>query len=154
MNSMMKANPFFSGRGGVFGSEGFGDVMGQSHPGAVCSSQSFSYSSMPGKDGKQHVVQKSSAMRRAGNVQENKESHSDSHTGVERMSIQRKLGDKARKIVRGRHNFTGEEVQDDVCVNMDASRGPQFDQEWEQAANRAGLMRIRSSNSRQPSARC
>ena len=60
-------------------------------------------------------------------VQETKESHSDSHTGVERMSVQRKLGDRARKIVRGRNNFTGEEVQDDVSVNMDSSHGPQFD---------------------------
>jgi len=117
----------------------------QSNPGATCSSQSFSYSSISNRNGRDpHVIQKSSSMRRAGNVQETKESHSDSHTGVERMSVQRKLGDRTRKIVRGRNNFTGEEVQDDVSVNMDSSHGPQFDREWESAASQAGLGRLGS----------
>merc|ERR1712086_170617 len=89
---------------------------------------------------------KSSSTRRAGQVLEQKDRHSDSMTGVEGMSRQRKIGERARKITRGR-NQSGKEVQDDVC-NFDDSKAPEFEQEWEQAASKAGLNRHPGSTGR------
>eukprot|EP00656_Telonema_subtile_P030849 TRINITY_DN3381_c0_g1_i4.p1 TRINITY_DN3381_c0_g1~~TRINITY_DN3381_c0_g1_i4.p1 ORF type:complete len:123 (+),score=7.65 TRINITY_DN3381_c0_g1_i4:194-562(+) len=66
----------------------------QSDPSAMCSMQSFSYARKTGPDNKPHVVQKCSSMRRAKGVSERKDLHSDSHTGFERMSVQRGLGDR------------------------------------------------------------
>jgi len=109
-------------------------------PNAVCNSQSYSYSSNQGPDGKPHVVQSSSQMRRAGNVAEMKQKHSDSKSGLERMALQRKLGDRGRKVERSRNmHKPNEDHTNDVCVGMDASYGQQFNQEWEEAAGRAGL---------------
>eukprot|EP00656_Telonema_subtile_P030850 TRINITY_DN3381_c0_g1_i6.p1 TRINITY_DN3381_c0_g1~~TRINITY_DN3381_c0_g1_i6.p1 ORF type:complete len:221 (+),score=16.89 TRINITY_DN3381_c0_g1_i6:194-856(+) len=113
----------------------------QSDPSAMCSMQSFSYARKTGPDNKPHVVQKCSSMRRAKGVSERKDLHSDSHTGFERMSVQRGLGDRSRKIARGRSRHGAQQVQDDVFENLQAEDAPQFDQEWEQAARSAGLAR-------------
>eukprot|EP00657_Telonema_sp_P-1_P009177 TRINITY_DN3352_c0_g1_i1.p1 TRINITY_DN3352_c0_g1~~TRINITY_DN3352_c0_g1_i1.p1 ORF type:complete len:198 (-),score=18.54 TRINITY_DN3352_c0_g1_i1:100-693(-) len=121
--------------------EGFDELSRKaaSCPQGVNSSATTYYCSAPGPNNQPIVVQKSSSTRQAGNVREHKESHADSRTGVERMSVQRSLGDRARKIIRGRSKHSGEQVQDDICINMDSSEGGAFDQAWEQAASRAGL---------------
>lgn len=97
---------------------------------------SFAYSSstvsMGGPGGP--VYQRSITHRAGpGGVSETQESEVDSCSGVERLRVQRRLGDKARTVSKARY-AGGREEHEDYIENMAADDVHQFDEAWQRAA--------------------
>lgn len=66
---------------------------------------------------------------------EKQETERDSSTGVERMSLHRQLGDRARTITREKnHNQGGQEVCHETLQGITQDEATSFDREWTSTA--------------------
>jgi hypothetical protein len=66
-------------------------------------------------------------------IAEKQESLRDSRSGVERISIQRKLGHKQRTLTKQR-NVDGDVTTSEDLQNVEAEEADRFDSEWMSAA--------------------
>jgi len=102
-------------------------------------SQFTSYSSSTvyssGSNGRPAVVVEKTRSSRIGpnGVAESQESLRDSRSGVERLTIERKLNDKARKLTKQR-NHEGIIETTESLENLDEDEASLFDDEWCRAA--------------------
>lgn len=96
----------------------------------VC--QTFAMSSHMGSDGKMHTEKYSSSD--VGNthqkIRECQQAYSNSTTGVDKMGMERQLGDRARKVVKERHRGTMEERSTEMFRGMDESGAGAFDRDF------------------------
>eukprot|EP00440_Ansanella_granifera_P031565 gb/GFBE01034265.1/.p1 GENE.gb/GFBE01034265.1/~~gb/GFBE01034265.1/.p1 ORF type:complete len:281 (+),score=41.99 gb/GFBE01034265.1/:1-843(+) len=144
------AMPFGGGLGGSMMSrfdqmaeemmKGFGPGMGPGSarggggfPGAGSySCQSYAMSSVTGADGKVHTEKYSSSD--VGNtkhgIREAQHAYSNSSTGMDKMGLERHLGDRARKMVKERDRNTMEERSSEMLRGMDEGGRDAFDRDF------------------------
>lgn len=120
--------------GGAMGGRAGGGLGGGQY---AC--QSFAMCSRTGPDGKQHVEKYSSSD--VGNMQhrirESQQAYSNSSTGIDKMALERQMGDQGRKMVRERNRSTMDERATELFRGMDESGKDAFDSRF--AANRGHL---------------
>lgn len=153
----------FDGRPGGFGGFGgfFGSMFGQMNqmmeemdqmmmnqqrgmPGAAMNSmpsggfscQTFSFSSRMGPDGQMHTEQYASSAvgDQSRDMHEVQQMYSNSSTGVDKMSMERQLEGRARKMVKERTRSTMEERQTDMYRGMNEEDATEFDRHWQERA--------------------
>lgn len=131
------------GRGGSMMSsmfEGGGGAMMMSSMSAGGSggftSQTMSFSSRMGSDGKMHTehFSSSSVGDRNRNIYETQQAYNNSSSGVDKMSLERQMDGRGRKVVKERHRETAEERQTDMYKGMNEDQWGEFEQQWNQRA--------------------
>eukprot|EP00026_Physarum_polycephalum_P011522 Phypoly_transcript_11754.p1 GENE.Phypoly_transcript_11754~~Phypoly_transcript_11754.p1 ORF type:complete len:374 (+),score=82.76 Phypoly_transcript_11754:38-1159(+) len=91
-----------------------------------------------GSDG--HVYSSTSSSRRGpGGVIESHQTERDSRVGIDKMTIHRQLGDKARTLTRTRDR-EGREEREEELRGIQEDHATNFDQEWMRAASGAGIL--------------
>ena len=70
-------------------------------------------------------------------ISQTQQAYSDSHSGMEKIGLERSKGNRARKIVKERMN--GQETSRDMLKNIGEDETASFDQDWNQSAMRTGL---------------
>lgn len=94
--------------------------------------QTFAMSSHMGADGKMHTERYVSSDR--GNTQqkirESQQAYTNSTTGMDKMGLERQLGDRARKIVKERDRKTMEERSTEMLRGMDEGGRSHFDRDF------------------------
>jgi len=111
---------------------GAGDPSGQG--GFSCQSMCMSMSMGP--DGQMHTERFSSSTigdneRR---VRETQQAYSNSRSGVDKMSLERQMDDRGRKMVKERSRLTGEERSTNMFRGMQEEHAAEFDSQWQQRA--------------------
>ena len=100
--------------------------------GGSYSCQTYAMSSVMGKDGKMHTEKYSSSD--VGNtnhgIREAQHAYSNSTSGVDKMGLERHLGDRARKMVKERNRFTMEEKSSEMLRGMDEAGRDHFDKDF------------------------
>mmetsp|Transcript_8000 Transcript_8000/g.17508 ORF Transcript_8000/g.17508 Transcript_8000/m.17508 type:complete len:190 (+) Transcript_8000:140-709(+) len=101
---------------------------------------SFSFSSSSvsyGGGGQPQVMyqQSSRTSMGPGGVIEHQEQVRDGRRGTERMTLERRLGDRTRRVIKQR--TADEEETIDQVEGMDQEEKSRFDQEWQQAAQQS-----------------
>lgn len=136
---------------GDFGSMGVGGAMGKpfdemarhlgqgsamAGPGGGCGSgqyqsHSFAMSSVMGPDGKMHTEKFSSADRGhiGQKIRESQQAYSNSTTGVDKMGLERQIGERAHKMVKERDR-TREERSTEMFRGMDERGRDAFDRDF------------------------
>ncbi|CAL1160339.1 unnamed protein product [Cladocopium goreaui] len=101
-------------------------------PGGGSYCQSFAMSSVMGKDGKMHTEKYSSSdVGHTGHgIREAQHAYSNSTSGVDKMGLERHLGDRARKMVKERNRFTMEEKCSEMLRGMDEGGRDHFDKDF------------------------
>eukprot|EP00741_Cyanophora_paradoxa_P017352 tig00020961_g16762.t1 len=128
----------------------FGSLLG----GTSSFSFSSSSSSFSGGPGTVYYSSTSTTRMGPGGVVETQTSVRDGTTGTERIVLERKLGDKGRRIVRER-DATGREQTIDTLENVREDEISQFDEQWRTVAERAlpsSTMARASAGRQQPQA--
>eukprot|EP00929_Paragymnodinium_shiwhaense_P108376 TRINITY_DN74693_c0_g1_i1.p2 TRINITY_DN74693_c0_g1~~TRINITY_DN74693_c0_g1_i1.p2 ORF type:complete len:267 (+),score=57.68 TRINITY_DN74693_c0_g1_i1:78-878(+) len=94
--------------------------------------QTFSMSSVRGADGKMHTEQymSSDVGNRDHGIRERQDAYSNSTTGVDKMGLERQLGDRGRKVVKERDRRTQEERQTEMFRGMDEGGKGAFDRDF------------------------
>mmetsp|Transcript_1089 Transcript_1089/g.2210 ORF Transcript_1089/g.2210 Transcript_1089/m.2210 type:complete len:262 (-) Transcript_1089:84-869(-) len=124
--------------------KGFGDAPGPGGPGGSArgmaampgngsfACQSFAFSSVTGPDGKVHTERfaSSDVGNRAHGIREAQHAYSNSSTGMDKMGLERHLGDRARKVVKERDRNTMEERSSEMLRGMDESGRDTFDRDF------------------------
>lgn len=107
--------------------------------GGSYSCQTFAMSSSMGPDGKMHTERfcSSDVGNREHGVREAQQAYSNSRTGIDKMGLERQLGDRARKMVKERDRSTMEERSTELFRGMDESGRQAFDRDF---AGKAGYM--------------
>mmetsp|Transcript_131356 Transcript_131356/g.232078 ORF Transcript_131356/g.232078 Transcript_131356/m.232078 type:complete len:266 (+) Transcript_131356:166-963(+) len=94
--------------------------------------QTFAMSSHMGPDGKMHTERYVSSDR--GNhqqkIRESQQAYSNSTTGMDKMGLERQLGERARKIVKERDRNTMEERSTEMLRGMDEGGRSHFDRDF------------------------
>mmetsp|Transcript_59078 Transcript_59078/g.93527 ORF Transcript_59078/g.93527 Transcript_59078/m.93527 type:complete len:253 (-) Transcript_59078:70-828(-) len=100
--------------------------------GGSYSCQTFAVSSVMGKDGKMHTEKYSSSdVGHTGHgIREAQHAYSNSTSGVDKMGLERHLGDRARKMVKERNRFTMEEKCSEMLRGMDEGGRDHFDKDF------------------------
>lgn len=117
-----------------FGAAGPGRAGGGLLPGGngqyAC--QTFAMSSVAGPDGKMHTERyvSSDIGNRGQGIRESQQSYSNSSTGIDKMGLERQLGDRARKMVKERDRFSQEERSTELFRGMDDSGRNAFDRDF------------------------
>lgn len=126
------ANEMMQGFGPVPGSGREGGAGGSLPGGGSYASQSFAFSSVTGPDGKVHTERftSSDVGNRDQKIREAQQAYSNSSTGIDKMGLERHLGDRARKIVKERDRNTREERSSEMMRGMDESSRDAFDREF------------------------
>jgi len=155
MHSLMKSAGSMFGFPSIF-DHAFPDWMNmdnmESSGNSFSSFSSSTYCSRGG-NGPGYFVEHSSSTRRSSNgIYEKHESSRDSRTGQEKLMIERKMGDKVRKLVRKRDG-TGHEEQREHLENISPEETSNFDQEWCRAASNSSSLLTGSAFFDQRSAR-
>merc|ERR1719401_2583769 len=117
--------------GSGFGGGGSGS-RGSSGGGGSYACQTFAMSSVMGPDGKMHTERYASSdvgNRQAG-IREAQQAYSNSSTGIDKMGLERQLGDRARKMVKERDRSTMEERSTEMFRGMDESGRDSFDRDF------------------------
>lgn len=108
---------------GNHGSNGVGGnaVTGMGNGQYAC--QSFSMCSRMGPDGKMHTERfaNSEVGNRPQGIREAQQAYQNSSTGVDKMALERQLGDRGRKVVRERDRTTNEERTTELFKGMNES---------------------------------
>eukprot|EP00418_Pyrodinium_bahamense_P017642 CAMPEP_0179104140 /NCGR_PEP_ID=MMETSP0796-20121207/48291_1 /TAXON_ID=73915 /ORGANISM="Pyrodinium bahamense, Strain pbaha01" /LENGTH=260 /DNA_ID=CAMNT_0020802071 /DNA_START=70 /DNA_END=849 /DNA_ORIENTATION=+ len=96
------------------------------------SCQTMVFSATRGQDGQVHTERFTSSSvgdlnRQAREVQQ---AYSNSSTGIDKMSLERQLQGRGRKMVKELCRQTGEERNTDLYKGMSEEHFPQFDQQW------------------------
>eukprot|EP00931_Biecheleriopsis_adriatica_P080017 TRINITY_DN53377_c0_g1_i1.p1 TRINITY_DN53377_c0_g1~~TRINITY_DN53377_c0_g1_i1.p1 ORF type:complete len:265 (+),score=55.27 TRINITY_DN53377_c0_g1_i1:91-885(+) len=104
--------------------------------GGSFSCQTFSFSSVTGPDGQVHTEKYSSSAvgDRSRNMHEVQQAYSNSRTGVDKMSLERQLEGRGRKMVKERQRDSGEERQTEMFRGMTEDDARDFDDHWRQRA--------------------
>lgn len=107
-----------------------------------CSSSYSSYSYSSSGPGSQPVViQKSITERRNGrDMTERHETYSNSAEGIEKATVGRRIGDRARIIEKNRKMGSGEENTLDTLHNLDETTAADFDREWQSRSSSMGRL--------------
>lgn len=129
----------FGGMRGMDPGKMMGGMAGGNLGGGQYACQSFAMCSRMGLDGKQHVEKYSSSD--IGNAQhkirESQQAYSNSSTGVDKMALERQIGEQGRKMVKERNRGTMDERTTELYRGMDESGKDAFDNRF--AANRQHL---------------
>ncbi|CAJ1431911.1 unnamed protein product [Effrenium voratum] len=100
--------------------------------GGSYSCQTFAMSSMTGKDGKVHTERYCSSD--VGNpqhgIREAQHAYSNSTSGVDKMGLERHLGERARKMVKERNRNTMEEKCSEMLRGMDENGRDHFERDF------------------------
>merc|ERR1712172_248219 len=92
------------------------------------------FSSTMGPDGQMRTEKFSSSA--VGNhdrqMREVQQAYSNSDTGIYKMSLERQLDGRGRKMVKEHHRHTGEERHTDMYKGMSEEQYPDFDRDWQQ----------------------
>lgn len=104
--------------------------------GGSYSCQTFMFSSGAGADGKLRTERFASSAvgDYNGQMREVQQAYSNSSTGVDKMSMERQLEGRGRKMVKERSSITGEERTTDMLKGMTEDQSADFDQQWKQQA--------------------
>jgi len=135
------------GGGGIFGQidqmmsqmmgggMGGGQMMGMGGDGGF-SCQTMMMSSSMGEDGKMHTERFASSAigDRARQISEVQQAYSNSNSGMDKMSLERQMANRGRKMVKEVNQFTGEERNTDLYKGMTEAQNAEFDQGWRQNA--------------------
>jgi len=108
-------------------------MMGSSNGGGGgYSCQTMVMSSSMGQDGRMRTEQFSSSTvgDHNGRMREVQQAYTNSHTGVNKMSLERQLGEKGRKMVKEQNKATGEERTADMYKGMSEEEYPEFERDW------------------------
>ncbi|KAK6177548.1 hypothetical protein SNE40_015630 [Patella caerulea] len=81
--------------------------------------------------GAPRVYQASSSQRCRGGVVETKKTERDSRTGVEKVVIGHKIGERVHKIEKQNNRLTGEQVENQEFINLEEEEAEKFDQEFQ-----------------------
>merc|ERR1719324_270363 len=97
--------------------------------------QTMTFSSRTGADGQVHTEHFSSNTvgDRGRGIRETQQAYSNSSTGMEKMSLERQVGERGRKSVKERQR-DGEERQTDMFRGMTEDDTDAFNQQWERDA--------------------
>jgi len=135
MGSMGSMMPFGQGQDPF---EGFDlmNMQGGGGQGGTFMSQSMCISSSMGEDGKMHTERFASSSVGDGGrqIHQKEQAYSNSKTGVDKMSMERQIRDKGRKMVKERTRGSQDEKQTDLFRGMNETEGDAFDQQWRQEA--------------------
>jgi len=130
----------FGGSAGLFGMmdqmmQGMGEVSAGSGGSGGFSSSTMMMSMNVGPDGQVHTEKfaSSSVGDRDKRIAETQQAYSNSSTGVDKMSLERQMQDRGRKMVKERING-GDERQTEMFRGFDESQAHEFDQQWQQHA--------------------
>jgi len=120
---------FGSGNGMLFRGMGAGG-------GGSYSCQTMMFSSTMGRDGQMHTEKFASSSVGDFNqhMQEVQQAYSNSSTGVDKMSLERQLQGRGRKMVKEYSRQTGEERHTDLCRGMTEGQYQEFDRQWQAQA--------------------
>mmetsp|Transcript_137696 Transcript_137696/g.357707 ORF Transcript_137696/g.357707 Transcript_137696/m.357707 type:complete len:269 (+) Transcript_137696:105-911(+) len=119
------------GMGGFQGGGlGGGGTMGMGNGQYSC--QSFAMCSRMGPDGNMHTERfaNSEVGNRAHGIREAQQAYSNSSLGVDKMGLERQMGDRGRKVVRERNRHTMEERSTEMFKGMDESGRDHFDRSF------------------------
>lgn len=96
------------------------------------SCQTMMFSSTMGPDGQMHSEKfvSSSVGDHGRQIQEVQQAYSNSTSGVDKMSMERQMGDRARKMVKMRNQHNGEEQSTDLFRGMEEHQAEEFNQQW------------------------
>merc|ERR1719199_766949 len=94
--------------GGMFGGGMFDGMGGQGMQmrassggnGGSFSSQVMCMSTRMGPDGKMHTEKYHESSAQSGHLKERQQAYSNSHTGMDKMALERHISDRGRKMVR------------------------------------------------------
>merc|ERR1719387_3002679 len=122
MMSQMSSGSMMMSSGGMMGGGG-----------GHYSCQTMVMSSNMGADGKMHTEKfaSSSVGNNQMGLRETQQAYSNSSTGMDKMSMERQMQDKGRKMVKERNRHTQEERQTEMFKGIEEHEAPQFDQEWD-----------------------
>eukprot|EP00359_Climacostomum_virens_P001720 CAMPEP_0204899252 /NCGR_PEP_ID=MMETSP1397-20131031/1750_1 /ASSEMBLY_ACC=CAM_ASM_000891 /TAXON_ID=49980 /ORGANISM="Climacostomum Climacostomum virens, Strain Stock W-24" /LENGTH=274 /DNA_ID=CAMNT_0052067199 /DNA_START=108 /DNA_END=932 /DNA_ORIENTATION=+ len=73
-------------------------------------------------------------------VGERKQAYMNSGTGLQKYAVERKLGDRSRKVVQ--EKYKGDEVRSDLYRNMDEREADEFDRAWQNRGQQLGFSSI------------
>lgn len=143
-----------------FGSDPFGGMLGGGFGGSIMqqfndmtkdmasgrgsgsgsgqySCQTFAMSSVMGPDGKMHTERfaSSDVGNRAHGIRESQQAYSNSSSGLDKMGLERQLGNRARKMVKERDRNSMEERSTEMFRGMDESHRSAFDQDFSSQAH-------------------
>jgi len=117
---------------------GMGQMMQMSSMGGDSgfSCQSMMVSSHIGEDGQRHTERfvQSTLGDRERQLLENQQAYSNSSTGIDKMSLERQMADRGRKMVKEYNQRTGEERNTDLFRGMTEAETGAFDTTWQQNA--------------------
>lgn len=100
------------------------------------SSQTMVMSSTMGPDGKMHTERFSSSTvgDPSRQIAESQQAYSNSQTMMEKMALERQMGDRARKMVKEYNRQSGDERSTDMFRGMTEADTQEFDAQWRQNA--------------------
>merc|ERR1719386_349903 len=100
------------------------------------SSQTMMMSSTIGADGQRHTERFSSSSvgDRQRKLAETQQAYSNSSTGVDKMSMERQMAERSRKMVKELNRQSGEERNTEMFRGMTEAQTGQFDTDWRQNA--------------------
>merc|ERR1719473_1525915 len=105
---------------GMFGGRGPGGASGmmsamqnmpRGGPGSQMSSSVMVMSSQMGADGRMHTERFAESTVSDGRARESQQAYTNSRTGMDKMGLERQLGERGRKMVKERNHLNGEERQ-------------------------------------------
>jgi len=117
--------------GGVGGPGGMA-AGGRGGGGGSYTCQTFAMSSVMGPDGKMHTERYASSDigNRDHGIREAQHAYSNSSTGIDKMGMERQLGERARKMVKERDRRSMEERSTEMFRGMDESGRQAFDRDF------------------------
>jgi len=139
---MQDADNMMRGQGGAMqgmagDGRGGGMMMASSSGGGGgYSMQTMMFSSSMGQDGNMHTERFSSSSvgNMNGQMREVQQAYSNSSTGMNKMSLERQLEGRGRKMVKEHHAHTGEERHTDMYKGMSEADYPAFERSWQARA--------------------
>jgi len=136
---MQEMDQMQMGGGRMGGGGGCSSMMMMSSSGGgggSFSMQTTSFSSRMGGDGQVHTERFSSSAvgDRTRKFHEVQQAYSNSQSGVDKMSLERAMDGRARKMVKERHAESGEERSTQMFRGMTEEQADEFDQHWQSQA--------------------
>merc|ERR1719382_1205016 len=100
------------------------------------SCQTMCFTSKMGSDGQMHTERFSSSAvgDYNGRMQEVQQAYSSSATGIDKMSLERQLEGRGRKMVKELNRSSGEERNTDMYRGMSEQQYPDFERQWNERA--------------------
>eukprot|EP00932_Pfiesteria_piscicida_P002442 SRR837773.12378.p1 GENE.SRR837773.12378~~SRR837773.12378.p1 ORF type:complete len:239 (-),score=54.87 SRR837773.12378:17-661(-) len=138
MDSMMRDMDSMMRNGGAMqgmaqhGGSGMMMMSSSNGGGGGFTSQTMMFSSTMGQDGQVRTERFSSSTvgDMAGRMREVQQAYSNSGTGTQKMSLERQLEGRGRKVVKERSLATGEERQTDLYKGMSEEHEEEFERDW------------------------